>query len=207
MRSVTAGYKCLASGGQWLSIGWVPWRGRRGVPPSLPMFRWVPGSWVRQDCSRRLLVGWDALSHHFCPTPIVSTRPLCVRARPALAWPRVAPHVPQDASPPGVEGWHPRHPVLGCGPVRGVAMPISVFIFRGQRALEIGAQPRGCALRRQTLGPLGGSSCPGSCAGGSFVPRGTRPRCRKRCPACSTGTGGGGSLYATPPPSPPPFEF
>ena len=47
MGVVTVGYKCrwsrhLASGGQWLGIGWAPWRGRGGgtPPPRLPMPPW-----------------------------------------------------------------------------------------------------------------------------------------------------------------------
>ena len=41
LRAVTVGYKChrgwhLTAGGQWLGIGWAPWRGARGAPP-LPM--------------------------------------------------------------------------------------------------------------------------------------------------------------------------
>ena len=40
--AVTVGCKChgsrhLALVGQWLGVGWAPWRAERGVPPSLPM--------------------------------------------------------------------------------------------------------------------------------------------------------------------------
>ena len=42
LRAVTVGYKChlgwhSASGGQWLGIGWAPWRGGGGTSPPSPL--------------------------------------------------------------------------------------------------------------------------------------------------------------------------
>ena len=38
--AVANGSRHLALVGQWLGVGWAPWTGERGVPPSLPMHPW-----------------------------------------------------------------------------------------------------------------------------------------------------------------------